>query len=116
MDYCSLEDAWGVKSFQTNLPDVPPPAREKQDVEPQDWPVSGPYGYRPQQYKPASNLNPVAAAYLYGGTDSILQALPQQAIEDLRSRLQANNFNVLAAALCFGFAIIILRDVLLKRH
>lgn len=121
MDYCSLEDAWGVKTFTTaNLP--PPPAdhhhRWREPVPPGEWPVSGPFGYRPpaRNVDAAAGIHPVSACYLNHGVDGVLRALPQQAIEDLRARLAVNNLNVVAGGLLLGFILLILWDVVFRRR
>lgn len=116
MDYCSLEDAWGVRTFTTdNIPPHPSQQQWREPVPPGEWPVSGPFGYRaPRHDVPA--LHPVSACYLHHGVDGVLQALPQQAIEDLRNRLAASHLNVVAGALLFGFVLLIVWDVLVRRR
>lgn len=118
MDYCSLEDAWGVKSFVTG--DMPTTKQRCPDpVSRGAWPVSGPFGYRPPRQdlpQQIQNMHPVSECYLHNGVDGVLQALPQQAIDDLRSRLAVSNLNTVAGLLLFGFVLLIVYDVLFKRR
>ena len=116
MDYCSIEDAWGVKSFSSGdvsltQPPCPDPIRKG------PWSVSGPFGYRaPDSDGRGSRLHPVAACYMENGVDGILHVLPTHAIDELRHRLATSSLNVVAGGLLLGFVLLILWDVLIKRR
>lgn len=79
--------------------------------------MSGPFGYRPPSPTDSSlPLHPVTACYMQDGVEGILRALPGHAIEDMRNRLATSNLNVIAGALLFGFVLLIIWDVLIKRR
>lgn len=118
MDYCSLEDAWGVKTFRTQLPDPAGPGYPADPATNGQWPVSGPFGWRtpggPKQE--AQPMNPVTMMYMNGGIEGILAALPPQALDELRAKLMVGQLNIVAGVLLFGFVVLILWDVLFKRR
>ena len=132
MDYCTLEDAWGVKTFRTQLP--APAPRHCEPIQAGRWPVSGPFGYRqaapaapfssrsegtgfqPGQDTAPSGLHPVALAYMQDGVEGLLRVLPDAAIDELRARLVVGGLNVVAGVLLAGFVMLLLWDVLLKRR
>lgn len=109
-----------MKSFRTE--DLPPSNRRCPDpISRGSWPVSGPFGYRPpnqspERAQPPQGVHPVSECYLHHGVEGVLQALPQQAIDDLRSRLAVSNLNTIAGLLLFGFVLLIIYDVLVKRR
>ena len=117
MEYSSLEDAWGVQSFETPLPAFNDGNSNRQQWEPQQgaYPVAGPWGYRPATdvtKAPAGVLNPVAAVYMREGTAGVLRLLPAQAVEELKSQLGGNTIHAVAAVLLCGFVLLLMWDVL----
>lgn len=118
MDYCSLEDAWGVKSFRTLVPQLNAPPRASEPNSNGKWPVSGPFGYRahPQDKEDVSSMHPVTMAYMQGGVDGVLMALPANALDELRSKLMVGQLNIVAGVLLLGFVLLILWDVMFKRR
>jgi len=117
MEYCSLEDAWGVKTFANDCPPLLQPQQwQERSVLGKQWPVSGPFGYRQPNQTQSTALNPITSYYMQNGVDGLLLSLPQQAIDELRTRLVSNNLNVVAGALLLGFVMLILWDVIMRRR
>lgn len=113
MEYSSLEDAWGVKSFESSAPAFPDARPPMENWEPatSQYPVAGPWGYRPaHEYKPS--LNPVAAVYLRDGVDGLLRLLPAHATEELKVQLGGSNLHTIATVVLAGFVLLLIWDIL----
>ena len=101
MDYSTLEDVWGVKTFET-----PAPA------------LAG--GWEPENSSrpPDAVRNPVASVYFAQGVDGVLRSLPAHAIADLRARFGGTGggpaLHMVAAVLLCGFVLLIMWDVLTR--
>lgn len=109
MDYCSLEEAWGVKTFVTPDPSSPEPEQWSPDT---PWPVSGAWGYRPAQNV---QNNFIHQTYIRDGLDGVLQALPPQAIDEIRQRLASTSgLHTTAAFLLLGFVFMIVHDMWMR--
>lgn len=115
MEYGTLEDVWGVKTFETAQPLLQhqPDLRAGWEPEPTQHPVSGAWGWRPPARSSA-----VTAVYAAEGLDGVLASLPRHAVEELRARFAGGSggagVHAVAAVLLCGFVLLIMWDILTR--